>query len=78
MMRLRTCRPGMLAAAVNACFQRSSSSNVTAAFELGIEQATWIGESGTDLSDAASGIPPSARDSHGFTSAGGKLCVHGG
>jgi hypothetical protein len=32
----------------------------------------------TDLSAAASGTPPSARYSHGFTSAGGKLYVHGG
>ena len=31
-----------------------------------------------DLSDAGSGIPPTARDSHGFTSAGGELYVHGG
>ena len=34
---------------------------------------TW-----TDLSDAASGTPPTARGSHGFTSAAGKLYVHGG
>ena len=32
----------------------------------------------TDLSAAASGTPPSARAYHGFTSAGGKLYVHGG
>ena len=32
----------------------------------------------TDLSDAASGMPPTARNRHGFTSAGGKLEVHGG
>ena len=32
----------------------------------------------TDLSAAASGTPPSAREGHGFTSAGGKLYVHGG
>ena len=32
----------------------------------------------TDLSAAASGTPPSARYGHGFTSAGGKLYVHGG
>ena len=32
----------------------------------------------TDLSAAASGTPPSARMYHGFTSAGGKLYVHGG
>ena len=32
----------------------------------------------TDLSDAASGVPPAARYLHGFTSAGGKLYVHGG
>ena len=37
-----------------------------------------IREVWTDLSDAASGIPPTARDSHGFTSAGGELYVHGG
>ena len=32
----------------------------------------------TDLSDAASGVPPTARNEHGFTSTGGKLYVHGG
>ena len=32
----------------------------------------------TDLSAAISGTPPSPRLSHGFTSAGGKLYVHGG
>ena len=32
----------------------------------------------TNLSAAASGTPPSGRDGHGFTSAGGKLYVHGG
>ena len=32
----------------------------------------------TDLSATASGTPPSARMYHGFTSAGGKLYVHGG
>ena len=32
----------------------------------------------TDLSASASGTPPSSRQSHGFTSAGGKLYVHGG
>ena len=32
----------------------------------------------TDLSDAASGVPPTARYNHGFTSVGGKLYVHGG
>jgi hypothetical protein len=32
----------------------------------------------TDLSAAISGTPPSPRDDHGFTSAGGKLYVHGG
>ena len=32
----------------------------------------------TDLSAASSGTPPSARYGHGFTSAGGKLYVHGG
>jgi hypothetical protein len=32
----------------------------------------------TDLSTAASGTPPPARGFHGFTSAGGKLYVHGG
>jgi hypothetical protein len=32
----------------------------------------------TDLFAAASGTPPSARYAHGFTSAGGKLYVHGG
>ena len=32
----------------------------------------------TDLSAALSGTPPVSRDSHGFTSAGGKLYVHGG
>jgi hypothetical protein len=32
----------------------------------------------TDLSAALSGTPPSPRSSHGFTSAGGKLYVHGG
>jgi len=32
----------------------------------------------TDLSAATSGTPPSARGGHGFTSAGGKLYVHGG
>ncbi len=34
---------------------------------------TW-----TLLSDAATGARPSARSWHGFTSAGGKLYVHGG
>jgi hypothetical protein len=34
---------------------------------------TW-----TDLSAALSGTPPSPRRGHGFTSAGGKLYVHGG
>jgi hypothetical protein len=34
---------------------------------------TW-----TLLSDAATGARPPARYSHGFTSAGGKLYVHGG
>jgi hypothetical protein len=32
----------------------------------------------TDLSAALSGTPPSPRYIHGFTSAGGKLYVHGG
>ena len=32
----------------------------------------------TDLSAALSGTPPSSRGYHGFTSAGGKLYVHGG
>ena len=32
----------------------------------------------TDLSAALSGAPPSPRDGHGCTSAGGKLYVHGG
>ena len=32
----------------------------------------------TDLSAAVSGSPPPARASHGFTSAGGRLYVHGG
>jgi hypothetical protein len=32
----------------------------------------------TDLSAALSGTPPSPRSFHGFTSAGGKLYVHGG
>ena len=32
----------------------------------------------TDLSAVASGTPPSARNGHGITSAGGKLYVHGG
>ena len=32
----------------------------------------------TDLSAAISGTPPSPRGLHGFTSAGGKLYVHGG
>jgi hypothetical protein len=32
----------------------------------------------TDLSAALSGTPPSRRGRHGFTSAGGKLYVHGG
>ena len=32
----------------------------------------------TDLSAALSGTPPSRRRLHGFTSAGGKLYVHGG
>ena len=32
----------------------------------------------TDLSASASGTPPSSRQSHGFTSAGGGLYVHGG
>jgi hypothetical protein len=32
----------------------------------------------TDLSAALSGTPPSPRGNHGFTSAGGKLYVHGG
>jgi hypothetical protein len=32
----------------------------------------------TDLSAALSGTPPSPRSGHGFTSAGGKLYVHGG
>ena len=32
----------------------------------------------TDLSAAMLGTPPSARQGHGFTSAGGKLYVHGG
>ena len=31
-----------------------------------------------DLAAAVSGTPPLARDSHGFTSSGGKLYVHGG
>lgn len=35
-------------------------------------------KSWTDLSSPASGIPPSPRDSHGFTAAAGKLYVHGG
>ena len=35
-------------------------------------------KSWTDLSNPASGIPPSPRDSHGFASAAGKLYVHGG
>ena len=34
---------------------------------------TWF-----DLSDHALGTPPTARSYHGFTSAGGKLYVHGG
>ena len=34
---------------------------------------TWI-----DLSDPASGIPPSPRASHGFTAVDGLLYVHGG
>jgi hypothetical protein len=32
----------------------------------------------SDLSAALRGIPPSPRGGHGFTSAGGKLYVHGG
>ena len=32
----------------------------------------------TDLTDGAYGLPPRARNSHGFTSAGGKVYVHGG
>ncbi len=32
----------------------------------------------TELSAATSGTPPSARSCFGFTSAGGKLYVHGG
>ena len=32
----------------------------------------------TDLSATTSGTPPFARAYHGFTSAGGKLYVHGG
>jgi hypothetical protein len=32
----------------------------------------------TNLSAALSGTPPSPRFGHGFTSAGGKLYVHGG
>jgi hypothetical protein len=32
----------------------------------------------TDLSAALSGTPPSPRTYHGFTSAGGKLYMHGG
>jgi hypothetical protein len=32
----------------------------------------------TDLSAALSGTPPSLRTNNGFTSAGGKLYVHGG
>ena len=32
----------------------------------------------TDLSAALSGAQPSPRNSHGFTSAGGQLYVHGG
>jgi len=31
-----------------------------------------------DLSNASLGVPPSPRDSHGFTSLQGKLYVHGG
>ncbi len=34
---------------------------------------TWF-----DLSGHALGTPPTARSGHGFTSAGGKLYVHGG
>jgi hypothetical protein len=34
---------------------------------------TWF-----DLSSHALGTPPTARHGHGFTSAGGKLYVHGG
>jgi hypothetical protein len=37
-----------------------------------------IAKSWTDLSVPLSGTPASLRDSHGFTSAGGKLYVHGG
>ncbi len=32
----------------------------------------------TNLSTAASGTPPSGRESMGFAAAGGKLYVHGG
>ena len=32
----------------------------------------------TNLTDAASGTPPAARSSHGFTFSEGKLYVHGG
>ena len=32
----------------------------------------------TNLTDGVRGSPPHARDSHGFTSAGGKIYVHGG
>ena len=32
----------------------------------------------TNLTDGVLGSPPEARDSHGFTSAGGKIYVHGG
>jgi len=32
----------------------------------------------TDLTEGVHGIPPQARVSHGFASAGGKLYVHGG
>jgi hypothetical protein len=35
-------------------------------------------EAWTDISAALSGTPPSPRRGHGFTSAGGKLYVHGG
>ena len=37
-----------------------------------------VAASWADLSNPASGSPPSARDSHGFAAAGGLLYMHGG
>ena len=41
--------------------------------EFNIAANTW-----TDLSSLVEGVPPAARDRHGFASVGGKLYVYGG